>query len=378
MRRVWSDVIEGLQKSGWRVIVAVLHRERGEEWRLAYPEVQVETSSKTIAFRPMSTNGWGKVWYMAGRFRSQLKHVSWLVQLARRSDARTLIVQSPPESVLAAIVSRLVGGRSFWVVPNVIGETVPLGLNRLAYRLVFLFGGMVPIAGSRYTDATLGKGRFTRHVVHPGVDVDYYQPGTDGEPMRQALGIPSGSPVIGVFARMEEGKGQIRLVEAMQRTKVPFHAILCGGASKSEYADLLHARVKNLGLEDRVHIQGPREDLRPYYAAVDLIGNFYDGAEGFGLTLVEAMSCGKPVLAHSRGGPSEIVTDGETGWLLPSASAESISQGLERAYSDRKAWQRMGAASRVRAVSEFSQEKFVKSIVGILEGSRSNPPRPVD
>lgn len=360
--RVWADVLRGFSARGWDVVVAALEARHAPAWQATYPEVTVVAAPREKALAPVAGGRWSKLLSMAGRVGGQAGHVGWLTRLAQDSRASTLIVQGPPESLLAGVVARRAGLRALWLVPNIIGSEVPFDLNRRLYRLVFRLGRVVPVSNSRFTDSTFGPGTFERHVVHLGVDTEHFRPGGDPLPVRRAFGISEDAAVVGLFARMTPSKGQERLIRALGASRGPFHLLFCGGPPDDAYVDTLRGIVRSEGLTDRVHFAGPQADLRPYYAACDVVANLYDGAEGFGLTVAEAMACGKPVLAHGLGGPAEIVEDGRTGWLLPGAGAETVAFGLDRVLTDRRAWAVIGAAGRARISARFTKAAFVAGV----------------
>jgi len=367
VRQVWSDVFAGLSAKGWKIVVAVLEPTCAESWQSAFPKVQVVPSPNGGAMVQVASGRWARLLSMARRGWNQLGQVNWLICLARESGAPTLMIQSPPESLLASIVARRTGLSALWLVPNVIGSDVPFSLNKRIYRLIFRLGKLVPVSNSRYTDSTFGPGSFERHVVHLGVDTDRFHPGGDSKPVREAFGIPSEAPVIGLFARMTPSKGQDRLIEAVGVSDTPFHVILCGGPIDSDYVNMLSDRIDELGLAGRVHIAGPQDDLRPYYAACDLIANVYVGAEAFGLTIIEAMACGKPVIAHGLGGPSEIVVDGVTGWLLPDVEIATIASVLQKALQVRHIWAEIGCAGTSRVMENFRNAIFAEHVATLVE-----------
>lgn len=362
VRQVWSDVLNGLSARGWNVVVAVLDSTRADEWSDAFPQAKVVPSPRAAAMPGVALGRWARLLSMARRVRRQLNHVTWLARLAVETGASTLVIQSPPESLLAGIVARRVGLRALWLVPNAIGSDVPFDLNRRAYRLIFRLGKVVPVSNSRYTDSTFGTGSFERHVVHLGVDTDRFEPGGDPTPVRDKLGIPASVPVIGLFARMTASKGQDRLIEALALSATNFHLILCGGPLEGAYVATMRDRITSLGLGERVHFAGLQKDLRPYYAACDVIANLRVDPEPFGLTIIEAMSCGKPVLAHGSGGPEEIVLDGETGWLLPDAKIATVAAALRRIWSERDAWPPLGRNAIDRVRKHFRKATFVEGI----------------
>jgi glycosyltransferase involved in cell wall biosynthesis len=368
VRQVWSDIFDGFQAHGWDIVVAVLEARNADAWRAAYPGVKIVPSPRRTEIVAVAPGRWSKLLSMARRLYAQFGHASWLIRLARQSRASALIIQSPPETPLAGVVARRVGLRALWLVPGVISFEVPFDLNRRAYRSVFRFGKVVPVSNSRHTDSTLGPGSFERHVVHLGVDTDRFQPSGDAAPVRAAFGIPKDASLIGLFASMSHAKGQDRLIQALAQSGTPFHLLLCGGPLEGSYVESLRRHIETLGLGGRVHLAGPQTDLRPYYAACDVMASIYAGAEGFGLTIIEAMACGKPVFAHGLGGPSEIILDGETGWLLPDAEVATIAAALRRIWPLREHWQSMGKAGLARVAAGFTKQNFIARIAVLAKG----------
>jgi glycosyltransferase involved in cell wall biosynthesis len=372
-RQVWVDLASGLRSRGWQILVAVLEANHAVEWRYLLPGVTVvaaETANTSVA---IASSPWGKVLSLVRRFLSQSGHVGWLTQLARANGAMAILVQNPPETAIAGFVARRLRVPAFWFVPNAIGSSAPFDLNRRIYRTLFRLCNVIPISNSHYTDSTFGAGDFERHVVHLGVDTDFFRPGADPGPIRRRFRIPTDGPVIGLFGRMDPSKGQLRLVEALALSGTPYHVLLCGGPTDGPYADALRGTIARHGLANRVHFAGPQDDLRPYYAACDLMTNLLDQAEGFGLTVVEAMACGKPVIAHRLGGPSETIVDGITGWLLDDVRVDTIVAGLKDALASRDAWPGMGLRGRVRVETHFEKTTFIGAVDALLR-RKTQPP----
>lgn len=359
--QVWDDVLRGFHVLGWDVILAVLDASHARDWQATYPELAVVPAPTSAALVPVASGRWRKLASMVRRVRGQRAHLGWLSRLAKERRVGALIVQTPPETLLAALAARRAKLRALWLVPNAIGNEVPFDLNRRIYRWVFRLG-LVPVANSHFTDSTFGPGRHERHVVHLGVDTTYYTPGGDPRPVREAFGIPLDAPVIGLFARMTPSKGQDRLIEALARSETSFHLLLCGGPLEGAYVDHLRRRIDELGLQGRVHLTGPQTDLRPFFAASDIIANMRVDPEPFGLTIIEAMASGKPVLVHALGGPSEIVNDGQEGWILADVQVATIAEGLRRALASRREWCALGHAGAARATRSFGKERFVRQI----------------
>lgn len=358
VRRVWDLLFRTLSEAGHDIVITVLDRDCLDRWQAGYPGASVVAPPFAWRSRVQAPRGAAKYWGIVKRGASQLRLVVWLRSVQSGIGGRAIILQGPIESMLCGIVARRAGIPALWFVPNAISADKVLDVNRRIYRFLFRHANVVPVSNSRFTDSTFGPGGFRRHVVHLGVDTDSFAPAPRDGGIRAALGIPDTAVVIGVFARMTPSKGQMRLIRAMARLGGEMHAVLCGGPTEGAYHDALVGETEALGLTGRVHFPGPQADLRPYYAACDMVGNFLIGSEGFGLTVIEAMACGKPVLAHAAGGPAETIVDGVTGWLIPACDVDSIAAGLTRALNARGGWAEMGRAGRERAEAAFSARRF--------------------
>ena len=106
-------------------------------------------------------------------------------------------------------------------------------------------------------------------------------------------------------------------------------------------------------LRDRMIYLGFRDDVERVFAAADVVvcpSQF----ESYGLSVVEAMASGKPVVSTRRGGPSETIVHGETGYLVDPGDAETFARYVIELLRNPDLKARMGAAARARAVDKFS------------------------
>src|SRR5690606_15607422 len=111
----------------------------------------------------------------------------------------------------------------------------------------------------------------------------------------------------------------------------------------------------DLGIADHLHFTGKRQpdELRDYYSAVD-VAVTTPWYEPFGLTPLEAMACGTPVVGSDVGGISYTVADGETGLLVPPRDPHALARALHTILSDATRRARMGHAARLRVEREFT------------------------
>lgn len=364
VRSVWSLLVRTLGHSGLHIVIAVLDRSLVDGWRHDFPGADVVHPPFDWREPGESESRLGRIvrWGL-----SQLKLVNWLYGVVRHHAARGIVLQGPIEALLCGLVARRSGIPALWFVPNAVSDGRFLDINKKIYRSLFRHANVIPIANSQFTDSTFGRGNFRRHVVHLGVDTDFYRPGPGDGAVRERFGIPQTATVIGLFGRMTPSKGQFALIEAVARIRDDCHVLLCGGPLEGRYYEAIVAEGAAHEMQGRIHFAGFQTDLRPYYSACDILANLRNDPEPFGLTVVEAMACGKPVLAHAAGGPSETILDGRTGWLIPRCNTDEITASLCRAMGDRSRWVEMGQASRTRAESEFSIHSFQSSAREVVQ-----------
>jgi glycosyltransferase involved in cell wall biosynthesis len=117
--------------------------------------------------------------------------------------------------------------------------------------------------------------------------------------------------------------------------------------------------VKKLGIEKRVMVKSNVLDIENYLNAADA-GIYASERESFGMGVLETMSFGKPVVATRVGGVTEIMRDGETGFLKRLGDVRSMAKSVRLLASDPELCKQMGEAARTRAAQEFSSQKSVQ------------------
>jgi glycosyltransferase involved in cell wall biosynthesis len=207
-------------------------------------------------------------------------------------------------------------------------------------------------------------------VAYPGIDVDGMtaEPGNAGAPL-SALPIPAGAPVLGLVARLQRWKGVHVLVAALPhvlRAHPEAHVVVVGGDHPLEpgYRLELEQLAARLGVADRVHLTGYQADARSWMRAFDVVVHASDN-EPFGLVLLEAMALGKPLVAGAEGGPTELVRDGEEGFLVPFGDAAGMADRISQLLADPELGRRLGGAGLERARA-FSPARFAGDVLATL------------
>jgi glycosyltransferase involved in cell wall biosynthesis len=151
---------------------------------------------------------------------------------------------------------------------------------------------------------------------------------------RSELELDPEAVMIACIGTIEPRKGQAQLVEAFARLAAahPRARLALVGSREDGHERAPQIAIEAHGLEDRVDIVPVRPDVRPWYAASDLLVCASD-VESLPRTVLEAMALRLPVLATDVFGLPEVICDGETGWLCAQRDTASLADGLGRALS---------------------------------------------
>ncbi|MFT7464149.1 MAG: glycosyltransferase involved in cell wall biosynthesis, partial [Pseudohongiellaceae bacterium] len=191
------------------------------------------------------------------------------------------------------------------------------------------------------------------------------------EAMRQRLGL-EGRRVIFFGGRLDRLKGGLQLVEALAlvREKHPTAVLLTVGEALPGFSAEMSAMAKRLGLSDE-HLVAAGwlngDELAAAYGLADVVATPSLCFESFGLVNVEAMAAGLPVVASFWGGPSNVVVDGETGFLVNPLQVAVLADRLERILSDGALAKRLGAAAQQRVRDVFGLQAQTDGVLALYE-----------
>lgn len=295
-----------------------------------------------------------------------------LLPLLKEIAPQSIHVRWPSYVGLAGRLGRCLGIPVLWQMPNTVADRYPLGLNRWVYQWRCRRSHIQPVANSHYTAATLGSALVRPRVVHLAADPQRFDPDKVAAVSRSALGIPRDDLVFGIFARLHSSKGQLRFFQALSQVArripcPPLHLVLLGDEREPGYADALH-QAAAASHHCRLHMLGHVPDPECYYGLLDVAVNSRIDPEPFGLSVIEAMMMGKPVLVHALGGPAETVIDGGTGWHMPSPRIEDMQAGIARAIEQRAQWGQLGMQARQHALDHFTVTPAARQLNQILTG----------
>ena len=206
-------------------------------------------------------------------------------------------------------------------------------------------------------------------VVYNGADLNLFKP-EDGPPQAPALQALRGKKIILYVGHFGLRKGIFFLIRAMKalKTEVPDCHLLCIGGVPSwlkggDYWETLRREVERCGVSGEVTLMDKvkNSDLPAYYraASVFALPSYY---ETISKATIEAMACGRPVVATETGGIPELVEDGKTGILVPYGSVNSLTLALCTILKDDGLSRRMGAEGRIKVEQIFTWEAVAERV----------------
>jgi glycosyltransferase involved in cell wall biosynthesis len=230
------------------------------------------------------------------------------------------------------------------------------------------------VSASRY-NARQVEARYGRavQVVHNGVDTDVFRPRERDAQLRAGYGASPDDCLLVSVGRLVGWKGLGVIVEALAGLPDKVRYLVVGGGPEEAS---LKAAVRNQGLEHRVRFAGrlAHAELPQLLSQCDLYVQPSVGEEAFGISVVEAMACGLPVLASDNGGLPEIVLPDATGRLLEPGDVSTWRRVIGDAARDPARLKTWGAAGRRRAQDEFTWAANAATLEAILNGMKGDTP----
>jgi phosphatidyl-myo-inositol dimannoside synthase len=282
-----------------------------------------------------------------------------------------------PEGLLAAAL-----GRQFRLPYSCFVHGEELTLARGSRELSRLMAGVLRrahriIANSQHTRTLLRDGWSVGDervvVLHPGVDTAVFTPAPYDPVVRSELGW-GGRPVILTVGALQKRKGQDMMIRALPAIRRRCPDVLYSIVGEGWEQDYLRQLAVDQAVQDHVEFRGAPSDreLIACYQQCDLFAlpNRAVGwdFEGFGIVLLEAQSCGKPVVTGASGGTIETIEDGRTGIAVACESPDALSSVVADLLEDPERRQAMGCCGRRRAVEQFDWAVIANRIRKLFSG----------
>ncbi|MEO7539942.1 MAG: glycosyltransferase family 4 protein [Pyrinomonadaceae bacterium] len=242
-------------------------------------------------------------------------------------------------------------------------HTRSAGVQRTLSMVGSKLSDMVMAVSESSREATIANDRTPRQktfVAYNGINALRSVSDDETRDLRRSLEIPDGAKVMTIVGRLGKGKGHTTLFEACRiaaaTLRQPLHLIVVGDGEEMSALKSAASHQSHF----KIHFVGHKDDVALYYAAADVVAN-PSYHESFGLAAVEAMSCGKAVVASDIEGLAEIIENGTSGLLVPAGDASALADAILSVFDDAEFGARLGENARARVGQKFTMDKMVGS-----------------
>jgi glycosyltransferase involved in cell wall biosynthesis len=183
-----------------------------------------------------------------------------------------------------------------------------------------------------------------------------------GQRLRQELGLPAQSLLIGTVAVLEPLKGHLVLLDAVRRLQSEFpqaHFIFVG---QGRLRPQIEAYLQAHQLAHQVSLLGYRKDVPQIINAFDVVA-FPSLHEGLPYAIQEAMALAKPIVASRVGGIPEEIDDGRSGLLVPPGDSQALAEGLRRLLRSPAQAAEMGRGAQEKYAKQFTLQRMVEGFI---------------
>jgi glycosyltransferase involved in cell wall biosynthesis len=211
--------------------------------------------------------------------------------------------------------------------------------------------------------------------IHNAVNLRRFSPAGKSVDLDALSGLPTALPatvrvgLVGTFARW---KGHEVFIQALARlaADMPVRGYIIGGpiyqTDGSQWSQLeLKQEAERCGLSGKLGFTGFLEDTAAAMRSLDIIVHASTSPEPFGMVIIEAMACGKAVIASQAGGATELFVDGENAVAHPPGDAAILAKHISRLASDPDLRARLGAAGRATAQRLWNGQRLAKELLAV-------------
>ncbi|UCC94463.1 MAG: glycosyltransferase family 4 protein [Candidatus Omnitrophota bacterium] len=344
--RAFSQIINGLDKKKYQIYVACLPGGVFEE--------EIKGSAKILPFDLRNRFNLVNIYRLAKIMKEH--HIQLVHSQAGRGGFFVRVAAR--KAGIAGVVSTVAMPVEGFDV-GLLRRGIYIGLDRFSEKFVDKF-----IVVSEALRRTLNQ----KHKISPekivkihnGVELNEYKPDLNLAPaFRKELDIDNNAILIGTIGRLTWQKGLPYFIQAAKKvldTQSNVRFLVVGEGEKKKE---LEGLVKDLAIENRVIFTGFRKDVKSALGALDVFV-LPSIREGQPLILLEAMAMGKPIVATDIEGVNEILEDGKTGALIPSANSSALAEAIVGMLQESKKTEEMGKLARSTVMDKFNIQDKVK------------------
>ena len=211
-------------------------------------------------------------------------------------------------------------------------------------------------------------------LIPNGVDLNRFSQRSKDLDLIAQFGIKGKGPVIGAVGRMVPEKGQIYLIKALSYLKPKYKDLKCVFIGGGPLFPQLKKAASDSGVKEMCVFVGLRQDIEKIYPLFDVFV-LPSLREPFGLSLIEAMATGVPVIATNSGGPKDFIRSGINGLLVAPKQPKALAKEIDRLLSDKSFTEELASEGLKTVKEDFNVAKMVDKIESIYRSSVYITPR---
>lgn len=288
--------------------------------------------------------------------KDNLKAIHQLQELIEKEKYQIVHCHTPMGSAAARIAaarSRRQGTKVLYTAHGFhFYKGAPL-LNWIVYypveRILSRFTDvLITINREDYDRARHFHARRVEYVPGVGLDLGKFHEVSDADEVKKSLGLRETDVFAVTVGELIKRKNHITLIRAVARLGDPhFHLFICGDGVERE---TLAAEIKNLGLEEQVHLLGFRKDVYRLCGSADLF-LFVSLQEGLPVAVMEAMACGLPIICSDIRGNKDLIVQGKGGYLIKPTDIDAVAQRIRQC---------LGRPEQMKQMKQYNKEKIKK------------------
>jgi len=283
-----------------------------------------------------------------------------------RHKINVVLMNMDKELRIGGVAARLAGVRA--IIPRR-GIDYPLK-NRWRYRFAYNVLATSILANSNATKQALLRNapwldERRIEVVHNGIDAAVFVHSAHRS-LREEWQIPADAPLLGFVGQLDERKGLRVLLSAFEliQARIPEARLVLAGEGRLR--EMIESQIRAKSWERNVVLAGFIHEVASVMQAIDVLvlPSYW---EGFGIVIIEAMACGRPVITTNISSMPEIVDDGRTGYLIPPGDAQLLAEHAVALLRDSALRERMGQAAQRRVAEHFSESQMIERLERLFE-----------
>ncbi|MGX1639420.1 glycosyltransferase family 4 protein [Sphingobacterium sp. NPDC055431] len=285
------------------------------------------------------------------------KFAKEILKTCIKKDYQAIIYRRENLMFLSGLISKKLNVPCYWHMANSVGNNT----SKVVYQAICRYLNIIPIANSEYTRISLGA-NFCKYVIYPGYNEQRLKSGNDS--FRKKYISDKQNVIFGMLTRIEEDKAVEIVIKAFIKSEAFSDSVLiiAGGPLTTEYSKFCQSIVKEYS---NIVMIGPITEVGDFYSSVDIMINGRRNAEPFGITIAESLFASKPIIAYYKGGPSEMIKEGENGWLVYDPTIDAYKDAINISIRDRLKWREMGIKGR-KLSEKYSASVNVDKLIKIL------------